>query len=105
MVLSGEPTCNNIRVDVVDGPEVVIGGEAGVELDGETMSGWKEEDVGDMGNVMLLKDVSNHDAFRCVMEGVFGVWESGDCVDENGIIAVDVGGVDLTGGGKVILGD
>ena len=101
VVLGGGPTCNDIRVDVVDGPEFIIGGEAGAELDDEMMSGWKEQDGGDMGNVMLLKDVAYRDTFGCIMEGVFGVCESGDCIDENGVVAVIVGGDDLTGGGKV----
>ena len=101
VVLSSEPTCHDIQVDVIDGPEFVIGGEVGVELDGEMMSRWEEEDGRDMGNVMLLKDVANCDTFGCIMEGVFGVWESGVCINENSIIIIIVSGDDFTSRGKI----
>ena len=101
MVLSGEPTRNDIRVDVVDGLEFVIGREAGAELDCETMSGWEEQDGGDVGDMMLLKDFAYCDTFGCMMEGVFGVWEGGDFIDENGIIVVIVGSDNIASGSEV----
>ena len=86
VVLGSEPAGHDVWVDVVDGPEFIISGEAGVELDGEMMSRWKEEDGGDMGNVMLMKDVVNCDTFGCISKGVFGIWEGGNGIHDDSII-------------------
>ena len=52
------------------------------------MSGWKEENGGYMSDVMLVKDVANHDTISCIVEGIFGVGESGDCIDDNCVVGV-----------------
>ena len=101
VVCGSEPAGHDVQVDVIDDLEFIVSGEAGVELDGETMSRLEEEDGRDMGNVMLLKDVANCDTFGCIMEGVFGVWESGVCINENSIIIIIVSGDDFTSRGKI----
>ena len=47
MDLGGEPACDNIRIKVIDGFEVIIGRKVGVKLNSETVAGGKEEDGGE----------------------------------------------------------
>ena len=99
VVFRGEPACHDIQVEIINGLEFVISREAGVELEGETMSGGKEEDSGDVSNVMLLKDVVSHDTFGCGMEAVLRVWEGGNGINEDGVVIVSCD--DFTGRGKI----
>ena len=103
MVLSGKPACYDIRVEVINGAEFIICGEAGVKLSREMVARGKEEDSRDMGNVMLMEDVMDGDTIWSVRNGVFGVREG--CIglvildDHGGVIVV--GSDDFTGRGKI----
>ena len=73
VVLGGKPACYDIRVEVIDGAEFIICGEAGVKLSSEMVAGGKEEDGRDMGNAMLMEDVADGDTLWSIRNGVFGV--------------------------------
>ena len=102
MVLGGKPACHNIRIKVIDGFEVIIGGKAGIELKSEMVAGGKEKDSRDMSDAMLMEDVTNHDTIGNIMDGVFGIWDGGNglvILNADGIIIVT--GDDFTGMGRI----
>ena len=103
MILSGKPACcNEISIKVIDGFEVIIGRKVSIELNSEVVTGEKEKNSQDIGNVMLMEDVAHCDTIRNIMDGVFGIWEGDNglfVLDDDGVIIVS--GYDFTSRGKI----